>query len=101
MGRPAEVLATARRLLAPGGSVLIADERVEEAFTPGSDADRMFYGYSVLACLPNGLFDTPSVGTGTVLRPAALEAIAREAGFRRVTVLPVEHDAFRLYRLDP
>jgi 2-polyprenyl-3-methyl-5-hydroxy-6-metoxy-1,4-benzoquinol methylase len=101
MSRPAEVLATARRLLAAGGAVLIAEERVEETFTPGSDADRMFYAYSVLACLPNGLFDTPSVGTGTVLRPAALETIAREAGFRSVTILPVEHDAFRLYRLDP
>ena len=46
-------------------------------------------------------FEQPSVGTGTVLRPAALEAIAREAGFREFTVLPTEHDAFRFYRLDP
>ena len=37
----------------------------------------------------NGLFDGPSAGTGTVLRPAAVEAMAREAGFSRVTILPV------------
>ena len=102
MARPAEVLATARRLLGPGGALLIADERVAERFTaPGDEAERMFYGYSVVACLANGLLDQPSVGTGTVLRPAALEAIAREAGFTRFTILPVDHDAFRFYRLDP
>ena len=61
----------------------------------------MFYGYSVVACLANGLVDQPSVGTGTVLRPAALEAIAREAGYSRFTILPTEHDSFRFYRLDP
>jgi 2-polyprenyl-3-methyl-5-hydroxy-6-metoxy-1,4-benzoquinol methylase len=102
MAQPAKVLATARKLLKPGGAVLIADERVAETFTaPGDEAERMFYGYSVVGCLPNGLADQPSVGTGTVLRPAALESIAREAGFAGFTILPVEHDAFRFYRLDP
>ena len=102
MARPAEVLATARRLLAPGGAVLIGDERVAEAFTaPGDEVERLFYGYSVVACLANGLVDPPSVGTGTVLRPAALEAIALEAGFSRFTILPTEHEGFRFYRLDP
>ena len=85
MARPVEVLAAARRLLAPGGAVLIGDERVAERFTaPGDETERLFYGYSVVACLANGLVDPPSVGTGTVLRPAALEAIAREAGFSRL-----------------
>jgi 2-polyprenyl-3-methyl-5-hydroxy-6-metoxy-1,4-benzoquinol methylase len=101
MGRPVEVLRAARRLLAPGGAVLIGDERVNEVFEPGHAADRMFYGYSTLACLANGLHDHPSVGTGTVLRPSAVEAMAREAGFTGFTVLPTEHDAFRFYRLDP
>lgn len=102
MARPAEVLATARRLLAPSGAVLIGDERVAETFTaPGDEAERLFYGYSVVACLANGLVDQPSVGTGTVLRPSALEAIAREAGFSRFTILPTEHESFRFYRLDP
>ncbi len=102
MARPVEVLAAARRLLAPGGAVLIGDERVAEQFTaPGDEAERLFYGYSVVACLPNGLVDQPSVGTGTVMRPAALEAIAREAGYSRFTILPTEHESFRFYRLDP
>ncbi len=102
MARPAEVLATARRLLAPGGAVLIGDERVADAFhAPGDEVERLFYGYSVVACLANGLVDPPSVGTGTLLRPAALEAIAREAGFGGFTVLSTEHESFRFYRLDP
>ena len=102
MSRPVEVLVAARRLLAPGGAVLIADERTAEQFTvPGDDMERMFYGFSVLACLPNGRYDQPSVATGTVIRPAAVEAFAREAGFASVTILPNEHEQFRLYRLDP
>jgi hypothetical protein len=102
MARPAEVLATARGLLAPGGAVLIADERVAESFhAPGDETERLFYAYSVVACLANGLVDQPSIGTGTVLRPAALESIAREAGFSGFTILPTEHDSFRFYRLDP
>jgi 2-polyprenyl-3-methyl-5-hydroxy-6-metoxy-1,4-benzoquinol methylase len=102
MARPAEVLASAKRLLKPGAAVLIADERVAERFTaPGDEVERLFYGYSVVSCLANGLVDKPSVGTGTVLRAAALEAIAHEAGFTGFTILPIEHEAFRFYRLDP
>jgi 2-polyprenyl-3-methyl-5-hydroxy-6-metoxy-1,4-benzoquinol methylase len=102
MSRPAEVLVAARRLLAPGGAVLVADERVADRFTaPGDEAERLFYGFSVVGCLVNGRFDQPSVATGTVLRPAGVEAIAREAGFGGFTVLPTEHENFRFYRLDP
>jgi SAM-dependent methyltransferase len=102
MARPVEVLSTARRLLAPDGAVLIAEERVSERFTaPGDESDRRTYGFSLTVCLPNGLADPPSVGTGSVLRPAALEAMAHEAGFSRFTILPIEHDSFRFYRLDP
>jgi 2-polyprenyl-3-methyl-5-hydroxy-6-metoxy-1,4-benzoquinol methylase len=102
MAQPADVLATARKLLKPGGAVLIGDERVAEVFTaPGDETERLFYAYSVVSCLANGLADQPSVGTGTVLRPAALEAMAREAGYSGFTILPVEHDSLRFYRLDP
>ncbi len=102
MANPVEVLEAARRLLAPGGAVLVADERVDVTFTAPSDGpDRLFYGFSVVACLPNGRVDTPSVATGTVIRPATLEAYAMAAGFTTVTILPTEHDAFRFYRLDP
>jgi hypothetical protein len=37
MGDPAGALRAARRLLATGGSVLVADERVREEFTAPGD----------------------------------------------------------------
>jgi hypothetical protein len=90
-----------RGLLAPGGAVLVVDEKVAETFTaPGDEVERLMYGYSLAMCLANGLAESPSVGTGTILRPGALRAMAEAAGFTRVSVLPVEHDTFRLYRLD-
>jgi SAM-dependent methyltransferase len=101
MARPAEVLASVRRLLAPGGTVIVMDERVAESFTaPGDEVERLMYGYSLFFCLANGLADPPSVGTGTVMRPATLRAYAEAAGFSSVSVLPIEHDTFRFYRLD-
>ena len=59
------------------------------------------YGYSVFFCLANGLVDQPSAGTGTVMRPATVRRYAMDAGFSDVTILPIEHEAFRFYRLDP
>ena len=54
----------ARKLLSPTGVVLVVDENVGETFTaPGSDLERLFYGFSILACLPNGLGDKPSAAT--------------------------------------
>jgi 2-polyprenyl-3-methyl-5-hydroxy-6-metoxy-1,4-benzoquinol methylase len=102
MSRPVEVLATARRLLAPGGAMLVADERVAETFTaPGDDLERLFYGFSVLCCLPAGMAEQPSAATGTVMRPETLRRYAAEAGFGTVEVLPIEHDFFRFYLLRP
>ena len=100
MSRPVEALSVMRGMLAPGGAVLVVDEKVAEKFTaPGDDVERLMYGFSVLCCLPAGLSETPSAGTGTVMRPATLRRYAREAGFRSVDILPIEHDFFRLYLL--
>ncbi|MGY1810402.1 class I SAM-dependent methyltransferase [Blastococcus sp. SYSU D00669] len=97
---PVSVLRAMRRMARPGGTVLVADERVAERFTaPGDEVERLMYGYSLFCCLPDGMSTRPSVGTGTVMRPATLERYAREAGFAGVEVLPVEHDFFRFYRL--
>jgi SAM-dependent methyltransferase len=102
LSQPVAVLNAARGLLAPGGTMLVADERVSETFTaPGDFVERLMYGYSLTVCLTNGLAESPSVGTGTVMRPATMERYALAAGFSRVTVLPIEHETFRIYRLDP
>ncbi len=102
MSRPVEVLAAARALLAPGGALVIADEKVAEEFVaPGDEIERVMYGYSVLMCLANGRVESPSAATGTVLRPSTLRRYAADAGYGDVTILPIEHETFRFYRLDP
>ena len=100
--QPVTVLRAARSLLAPGGSLLVADEKVAERFTaPGDQVERFMYGWSFLLCLPNGLAEPPSVGTGTVMRPDTLRGFAADAGFTRCEVLPIAADFWRFYRLVP
>jgi 2-polyprenyl-3-methyl-5-hydroxy-6-metoxy-1,4-benzoquinol methylase len=102
MNHPVDALRAARASLTPGGSVVIADERVAERFAPpGDEIERLNYGFSVLHCLAVGLLDHDSAGTGTVIRPATVRAYAAAAGFERVDVLPIDHDFWRFYRLTP
>ena len=103
LSRPVEVLAGIRRSLAPGGTLIVADEKVAESFTaPGDAVERMMYGFSFLVCLPAGMSEHPSAATGTVMRPDTLRRYAKEAGFRDVQILDqIEHDALRFYRLMP
>lgn len=100
MNHPVDALRTARAMLADGGSVLVADERVAESFTaPGDEIERFNYGWSVLHCLAVGNMDADSAATGTVIRPDTVRDYATEAGFASVEVLPIEHDFWRFYRL--
>ncbi|TDD30465.1 class I SAM-dependent methyltransferase [Kribbella turkmenica] len=102
MSRPVEALASARRMLADGGVVLVVDELVEDEFTaPASEFERYHYSWSVLACLPGAMGDPRSAATGAVMRRSTLRRYATEAGFRDLDVLPVEHDYLRFYRLIP
>jgi SAM-dependent methyltransferase len=100
MSDPVGVLRAMRRLVGDQGSVIIMDERVGEAFTAtGNEVEWMMYGWSVLHCLPVGLADEPSAGTGTVMRAGTLRHYAREAGFREVEILPIKNYFFQFYRL--
>lgn len=100
MARPVEVLRTIRGLLADDGAVIVMDEGVGEVFSaPADETERLMYACSLLLCLPNGMAEQPSAGTGTVMRPATLRRYALEAGFREVEILPIEFGFFRFYRL--
>lgn len=102
MPDPVSVLRTMRRLVKPGGTVLVMDEAVGEQFgNVGDFAERLFYGFSIGMCLPDGMSHQPSVGTGTVMRPDTFRTYAAEAGFSSVEILPLEHELFRFYRLVP
>lgn len=97
---PVAVLATMGALAAPDGVVVVMDEAVGESFhAPGDEVERLMYGYSITACLPDGRAHSPSAATGTVMRPSTLARYATEAGFASVEVLPIEHDVFRFSRL--
>jgi SAM-dependent methyltransferase len=100
MSRPIDVLRAVRGLLADGGSLIVGDERTEAAFaTPTTDLERLYYGFSVLHCLPVGMVGEDPAGTGTVMRTETVERYASEAGFGGFEVLAIEHDFWRFYRL--
>lgn len=98
---PVAVLATMRRLAGDDGAVVVMDERASDVFeAPGSEIDRLLYGYSLTCCLPDGMSHEHSAATGTVMRRDTLADYAVRAGFTGVDVLPIEHDFFRFYELE-
>jgi SAM-dependent methyltransferase len=102
MPYPVEVLAAVRAAIAPDALVYVVDEAVDPVLTaPGEQRQRLFYGFSLLVCLPDSLYHPHSVGTGTVMRPATLDGYARDAGFAGAHPLDVEAGLWRFYRLAP
>jgi SAM-dependent methyltransferase len=92
----------ARRRLRDGGSVLVADERVDDEFTaPAPVLERHAYGWSVISCLPSAMGDPLTAATGAVMRPSTLRRYATAAGFNEIEVLAIETGPFRFYRLIP
>ncbi len=103
LSRPVEVLAAIRTMLRPGGVALIADERTEDAFTaPGSETERIFYGFSLFVCLPAVMTETPNAATGTAMRAATMHEYATAAGFGGFDRLDEPAlDMLRFYLLTP
>ena len=101
MSRPVEVLSSIRSMLARDGTLIVADERTADAFrAPATETERLYYAFSILTCLPSGMIEQPSAATGTVMRQETFERYAADASFSAVSVLPIEHDFLRFYRLD-
>jgi hypothetical protein len=102
MSYPVETLRACRSLLVDGGSVVIGDERVADAFTaPGDDLERFYYGFSVLHCLPVGMVGEGAAGTGTVMRAKTVKSYSEKAGFGKFEILPIKSDFYRFYRITP
>ncbi len=98
--QPVTVLRACRALCAPSGTVMVMDARVANTFTaPADETERFQYCTSLLHCLPAALCGPGAAGTGTVLRPDAVRALAVEAGFAAVSLLPVDDRFHNLYRL--
>jgi hypothetical protein len=66
---------------------------------PADEIERLLYIASVFFCLPSGMAEPPSAGTGTAMRPDTLRRYASEADFCEVENLPIEHPFFHFYRL--
>lgn len=97
---PVDLLATCARTLRARGTVLVVDMAAAETLTtPAEPMQRLFYGFSLLVCLPDSMSTPGSAATGTVLRPSVLAGYARQAGLTITGVLPVEHDVWRIYVL--
>ena len=102
MSDPVGVLRMMLNLAGESGSVLVMDERVADVFAPnGSEVEQIFYGFSVLHCLPVGMSEQPSAGTGTVMRADTLRQYAADAGYCDIEILPIDNFFFRFYRLRP
>jgi SAM-dependent methyltransferase len=102
MSYPVDVLRTARGLLADGGRVLVADELTADRFAlDAGDVERLYYGFSVLHCLPVGMVGENAAGTGTVMREDTVRGYAEQAGFAECEVAPIENDFWRFYLLTP
>ena len=86
--------------MAPGGSVLVVDERVADTFVaPGDQVERLMYGSASCAAFRA---EWPTTLGGHRHRHAAdtLRRYAADAGFGATEVLPIANDFFR-YRLRP
>lgn len=102
LSRPVEVLGSLRAACNDNGTVIVMDERVADEFGAfGDPVERFMYAASVLHCLPAGMSEQPSAGTGTVMRTDTVRRYAADAGFASLDVLPIEHDFYRFYRLVP
>jgi SAM-dependent methyltransferase len=100
MANPVEVLQAAAAVLADGGLVLIADEKVADEFTaPGDELERMMYGWSITHCLPAARSERPSAALGTVLRAPVVQELGKAAGFGSVETLDVDAGFFQLHVL--
>ncbi|HSL11478.1 MAG TPA: class I SAM-dependent methyltransferase [Actinomycetota bacterium] len=102
MPHPVPVLAAMRSMAGADGAVVVMDENVAPAFGAiGDETERLMYTFSTLVCLADGMSHPNSVGTGTVMRPDVLDGYARDAGFSRTEILPIDGGLWRFYRLHP
>ncbi len=82
--------------------MLVADEKTAERFAlDAGDVERLYYGFSILHCLPVGMVGESAAGTGTVMREDTVRDYAQQAGFADYEVAPIDNDFWRFYLLTP
>lgn len=100
MAHPVDILRRIKGKLGEDGVLLIADERVGDEFAaPGNESERVFYAWSVLACLSNTVAEDGSSASGAILRPSKLKDMASDAGFVLFEEVEVNSPLWRFYLL--
>lgn len=99
---PVATLATARRLLAPGGSVLIGDDRgAEHLESPADPYQRLLHGFAVLHCIPATRAEDGTHAHGPVVRPGDVLGWIDAAGFGQGQVLDIDNEMWRFFLATP
>lgn len=102
MPYPVRALSRMRELAGADGTVLIADEAIEDKLEDNRNfMGHLMYNFSLLHCLPQAMVFPGAAGTGTVMGPGTLKKYADEAGFSAFQVLEIENPLWRFYRLTP
>jgi 2-polyprenyl-3-methyl-5-hydroxy-6-metoxy-1,4-benzoquinol methylase len=100
MAYPIEALRRMKDMVSANGAVLVGDVKMKDKLEEKNDfASRLYYNFSVLLCLPQSMEYPNSAATGAAMTPSSFRKYAKEAGFSKVDILPIEHFMWQFYRL--
>jgi 2-polyprenyl-3-methyl-5-hydroxy-6-metoxy-1,4-benzoquinol methylase len=104
MTRPVAAAAAIRRAVADDGTWLVKEIRCDDTWAGNrrNPMLAMFLGFSIASCMSSALSEPDGAGLGTIgLPPAALERLARDAGFSRFQMHDFEDPANLYYEIRP
>jgi 2-polyprenyl-3-methyl-5-hydroxy-6-metoxy-1,4-benzoquinol methylase len=97
---PINALRKMKDMVSSNGAVLVGDVKMKDKLEEKNDfAGRLYYNFSVLICLPQSMEYPDSEATGAAMTPSTFRKYAKEAGFSKVDILPIEHLMWQFYRL--
>ena len=100
MAYPIEALKKMKDMVSSNGAVLVGDVKMKDKLEEKNDfPGRLYYNFSVLLCLPQSMEYPNSAATGAAMTPSSFRKYAKEAGFSKVDILPIEHFMWQFYRL--
>jgi 2-polyprenyl-3-methyl-5-hydroxy-6-metoxy-1,4-benzoquinol methylase len=100
MAYPIDALRKMKDVVAENGAVLVGDVKIKDKLEEKNDlAGRLYYNFSVLICLPQSMEHPNSKATGAAMTPSTFKKYAKEAGFSKIEILPIEHFIWHFYRL--
>jgi 2-polyprenyl-3-methyl-5-hydroxy-6-metoxy-1,4-benzoquinol methylase len=97
---PIEALRTMKDMVSSNGAVMVGDVKMKDKVEEKNDfAGKLYYNFSVLVCLPQSMEYPNSAATGAAMTPSTFRKYAKEAGFSKIDILPIEHFLWQFYRL--